>query len=135
MDDLVKAALKKWPNVPHAYGWLGLDTRGDWYLRDERVQAAGPFPQPRASFTVGGLSGVTLYAFGAADVSLAFATLPFMIWAGVAFGSRVVVIEQVLMACAVTWLWQKSVQRSGSSPTAKRIAARSSVRSCKSRGS
>jgi hypothetical protein len=49
MDDLVKAALKKWPNVPHAYGWLGLDTRGDWYLRDERAQDAGPFPQPKGS--------------------------------------------------------------------------------------
>lgn len=45
MDDIVKAALKKWPNVPHCYGWLALDARGDWYLRDEEAQAAGPFPQ------------------------------------------------------------------------------------------
>ena len=30
MDDIVKAALKKWPNVPHCYGWLALDARGDW---------------------------------------------------------------------------------------------------------
>ena len=44
MDDIVKAALKKWPNVPHCYGWLALDARGDWYLRDEQAQAAGPFP-------------------------------------------------------------------------------------------
>jgi len=49
MDDIVKAALQKWPNVPHAYGWLGLDARGRWYLRDEQVQAAGPFPQARGS--------------------------------------------------------------------------------------
>jgi len=49
MDDIVKAALKKWPNVPHVYGWLALDARGDWYLRDEPTQAAGPFPQVKGS--------------------------------------------------------------------------------------
>lgn len=43
MDDIVKAALAKWPNVPHCYGWLGLDMRGNWYMRDDRCQAAGPF--------------------------------------------------------------------------------------------
>jgi hypothetical protein len=43
MDDIVKAAIAKWPNVPHCYGWLGLDARGNWYMRDERSQAAGPF--------------------------------------------------------------------------------------------
>ena len=49
MDDIVKAALKKWPNVPHCYGWLGLDARGNWYMRDDRIQAAGPFPQVKGS--------------------------------------------------------------------------------------
>ena len=49
MDDIVVAALKKWPRVPHCHGWLGLDARGDWYLRDDRVQAAGPFPLSRGS--------------------------------------------------------------------------------------
>lgn len=49
MDELVKAALKKWPNVPHCYGWLALDARGDWYMRDERIQAAGPFPRVKGS--------------------------------------------------------------------------------------
>ena len=43
MDDIVQQALAKWPNVPHCYGWLGLDARGQWYMRDDRVQAAGPF--------------------------------------------------------------------------------------------
>ena len=46
MDDIVKAALAKWPNVPHCYGWLGLDARGDWYMRDDGTQAAGPFALP-----------------------------------------------------------------------------------------
>ena len=49
MDPIVQAALKKWPNVPHCYGWLALDARGDWYMRDERIQAAGPFPRVKGS--------------------------------------------------------------------------------------
>lgn len=43
MDDIVRQAIAKWPNVPHCYGWLGLDARGNWYMRDDRAQAAGPF--------------------------------------------------------------------------------------------
>jgi len=49
MDPIVEAALRKWPNVPHCHGWLALDARGDWYMRDERVQASGPFPQVKGS--------------------------------------------------------------------------------------
>lgn len=49
MDDIVKAALKKWPNVPACFDWLALDARGDWYMRDDRIQAAGPFPQVKGS--------------------------------------------------------------------------------------
>ncbi len=49
MDDLVKAALKKWPHVPDCTGWLALDARGDWYMRDARTQASGPFPQVKGS--------------------------------------------------------------------------------------
>ncbi len=43
MDDMVLAAMVKWPNVPACCGWLGLDTRGDWYMRDVAAQAAGAF--------------------------------------------------------------------------------------------
>ncbi len=49
MDDIVRQAIAKWPNVPHCFGWLGLDARGNWYLRDDQVQAAGPFPQSKGS--------------------------------------------------------------------------------------
>ena len=49
MDAIVEAALKKWPNVPHCHGWLALDARGDWYMRDDRTQAAGPFPRVKGS--------------------------------------------------------------------------------------
>lgn len=43
MDDMVRQAMAKWPNVPDCYGWLGLDTRGNWYMRDDRVQSLGSF--------------------------------------------------------------------------------------------
>lgn len=43
MDDIVKQAMAKWPNVPDCYGWLGLDARGHWSMRDDATQAAGSF--------------------------------------------------------------------------------------------
>lgn len=43
MDDLVRQAMAKWPNVPDCFGWLGLDSRGQWYMRDDRVQMLGAF--------------------------------------------------------------------------------------------
>jgi hypothetical protein len=43
MDDIVKQAMAKWPNVPDCYGWLGLDSRGQWFMRDDRVQGLGTF--------------------------------------------------------------------------------------------
>lgn len=43
MDDIVKQAMAKWPNVPACSGWLGLDARGQWWLRDEQAQACGAF--------------------------------------------------------------------------------------------
>ncbi len=49
MDDIVKAAMAKWPRVPDCRGWLALDARGDWYLRDLQAQRAGAFPQSKGS--------------------------------------------------------------------------------------
>jgi hypothetical protein len=43
MDDIVKQAMAKWPSVPDCYGWLGLDARGNWYMRDDRAQSLGTF--------------------------------------------------------------------------------------------
>lgn len=43
MDAVVRAAMKKWPNVPACYGWLGFDARGNWYMRDDAAQALGGF--------------------------------------------------------------------------------------------
>jgi len=41
MDNSVKLALAKWPNVPSCTGWLALDRRGNWRMRDEAAQHAG----------------------------------------------------------------------------------------------
>lgn len=49
MDEIVKQALAKWPHVPACYGWLGLDARGRWYMRDQATQAAGAFPHSRGA--------------------------------------------------------------------------------------
>ena len=43
MDDIVKQAMAKWPNVPDCYGWLALDARGSWWLRDAQAQSCGAF--------------------------------------------------------------------------------------------
>lgn len=47
MDDLVRQAMSKWPHVPACVGWLGLDSRGQWHMRDDRVQALGAFQSGR----------------------------------------------------------------------------------------
>ena len=49
MDAIVEQAMRKWPNVPHCYGWLGLDQRGQWWLRDLAAQAAGDFAHSKGS--------------------------------------------------------------------------------------
>ena len=38
MDDQVLRSLIKWPNVPDCFGWLALDRRGQWRMRDEFAQ-------------------------------------------------------------------------------------------------
>ncbi|SIT44166.1 conserved hypothetical protein [Paraburkholderia ribeironis] len=46
MDDIVRQALAKWPNVPACTGWLMLDRRGNWRMRDEAAQASGSPGEP-----------------------------------------------------------------------------------------
>ena len=38
MDDIVKAAIAKWPNVPAVFGWLSLNGRGDWRIKDDPIE-------------------------------------------------------------------------------------------------
>ncbi|MFW8565230.1 DUF2946 family protein [Orrella sp. 11846] len=35
MDDLVRASMERWPNVPAVYGWLSLNPRGQWRLHPD----------------------------------------------------------------------------------------------------
>ena len=49
MDDIVKQAMAKWPQVPACFDWLGFDDRGDWYMRDDAVQALGGFTVAKGS--------------------------------------------------------------------------------------
>jgi hypothetical protein len=37
LEDWVLRALKRWPNVPHLYGWLRLDRRGRWLIKGETI--------------------------------------------------------------------------------------------------
>lgn len=37
MEDWVRRALAKWPNVPALFGWLSLDRRGRWRIRGELI--------------------------------------------------------------------------------------------------
>ncbi len=39
LDDQVLRSLIKWPDVPDCFGWLALDRRGQWRMRDEYAQA------------------------------------------------------------------------------------------------
>lgn len=41
MDEAVRRALAKWPAVPAVYGWLALDERGNWLLRESAAGALG----------------------------------------------------------------------------------------------
>lgn len=34
MDEAVERALARWPDVPAVFGWLALDRRGNWLLKD-----------------------------------------------------------------------------------------------------
>jgi hypothetical protein len=55
MDELVRQAMARWPNVPAVHGWLRLDRRGNWLLVDrgrpgfeEAVDGAGsPITNPQ----------------------------------------------------------------------------------------
>ena len=37
MDESVRRAMARLPNVPDLYGWLHLDRRGRWYVDGERI--------------------------------------------------------------------------------------------------
>lgn len=42
MDDLVRRAMARWPDVPAAHGWLRLTARGNWNLVDRHAPGFDP---------------------------------------------------------------------------------------------
>ncbi|MEN5160254.1 DUF2946 family protein [Achromobacter spanius] len=46
MDQSVKDALARWPNVPAVYGWLSLDARGRWRLHPQGQANEGGTGEP-----------------------------------------------------------------------------------------
>lgn len=38
MDDSVRRAMARWPQVPAVYGWLALDRCGRWWLKGELIE-------------------------------------------------------------------------------------------------
>lgn len=42
MDELVLRGMARWPQVPDCRGWLGLDARGQWWLRGAQAR---PWPR------------------------------------------------------------------------------------------
>jgi hypothetical protein len=43
MDEIVKRAMQKWPNVPNVFGWLKLDRRGNWLVKTRAESTAPAF--------------------------------------------------------------------------------------------
>ncbi|WP_374486733.1 DUF2946 family protein [Zoogloea sp.] len=41
MDEAVRQALAKWPNVPSCTGWLRLSRRGEWWVPEGPIRHAG----------------------------------------------------------------------------------------------
>jgi len=37
MDESVVRSMAKWPDVAAVYGWLGLDRRGNWLIKGEKI--------------------------------------------------------------------------------------------------
>lgn len=41
MDEQVLRSMARWPSVPAVFGWLTLDRRGDWRIKQERITHRG----------------------------------------------------------------------------------------------
>ena len=37
MDEAVLRSMAKWPDVPDVFGWLSLDRRGNWRIKNEKI--------------------------------------------------------------------------------------------------
>ena len=41
MDEIVRQAMTRWPDVPACHGWLRLDRRGQWHVPDGPLRHPG----------------------------------------------------------------------------------------------
>lgn len=48
------SALPHWPDVPDCFGWLSLDRRGQWRLKDEKITHPGLIAYLNANYTQDG---------------------------------------------------------------------------------
>jgi len=37
MDEIVLKSMARWPDVPDVFGWIELDERGNWLIKNERI--------------------------------------------------------------------------------------------------
>ena len=37
MDEIVLKSMARWPDVPNVFGWITLDRRGNWLIKDQRI--------------------------------------------------------------------------------------------------
>src|SRR5262245_20939482 len=77
MDDIVKQAMAKWPNVPHCYGWLSLDARGDWRLQGARLHHAALLAFINRNYA-GDERGCWFFQNGPQRVYVALETAPYV---------------------------------------------------------
>ena len=49
MDELVLQGQQKWPNVPHAYGYLALSAQGNWHIYAAQLSAPDFSAQSRVT--------------------------------------------------------------------------------------
>ena len=78
MDESVQAALRKWPNVPAAYGWLSLDRRGGWLLEGRPLRHARTIAFINRNY-LADAQGAWLFQNGPQKVYVALAYTPWVL--------------------------------------------------------
>ena len=79
MDESVQAALRKWPNVPAAYGWLSLDRRGGWLLEGRPLRHARTIAFINRNY-LADAQGAWLFQNGPQKVYVALAYTPWVLY-------------------------------------------------------
>jgi hypothetical protein len=78
MDESVQNALRKWPDVPAAYGWLALDRRGNWLLEGRLLRHARTIAFINRNY-LADESGAWLFQNGPQKVYVSLAYTPWIL--------------------------------------------------------